>query len=367
MARGINSSGDVLTRTTDGRDLNDLWNEFSATIAARNERRQTIIDFLTYPVDKVIEDVPQVGSDDFEEASEYGVPQGLRPAMPFFSMAFDFKWYDLAKRFTFKFLADATAAQVEAIHNSALEADNRLIFTKVMKTIFNPSNLTANINGNNYTVYKFYNNDGTVPPDYNGNTFLSTHTHYLASGATTIDSDDLEAMYEHVRHHGYSPTNGSRIVVMVNSQEGKEVRRFRANVTNNNSKVALYDFIPAAGSAPFILPAQGLVGVQPSSDLEGLTVIGQYGPMLIVEEDYIPAGFVVLFATGGKANLQNPVGIREHANPQLRGLQLIPGPGTYPITESFYQRGFGTGIRQRGAGVVMKITAGSYAAPTPYV
>lgn len=366
-ARGIGSEGDVITQTTDGRDLNALWDEFSQTLLARNERRQTLIDFLTYPVSQIIEDVPQVGTDDFEEASEYGEPKSIRPPMSYFSMAYDFKWYDLATRFSWKFLAEASAAQVEAFHNSALEADNRLVFNKVFKTIFNSTNLTTDIRGNNYNVYKFYNNDGTTPPEYNGITHSSSHTHYLSSGAATIDSDDVESMYEHLRHHGYSEVTGMRIVLMVNPAEGKEIRRFRANTINNNSKTALYDFIPALGSAPFILPSQGLIGNQPSAELEGLRVIGQYGPILIVEEDYIPVGYTFMFATGGKENVQNPVGFREHQNASLRGLRLIAGDrGNYPLVGSFYNRGFGTGIRQRGAGVCMRISASAWAIPAAY-
>ena len=368
-ARGYGTEGDVITQTTDGRDLNHLWEEFSQTLLLRNERRQVLIDFLTFPVQQIIEDVPQVGTDDFEEASEFGEPKSIRPPLSYFSMAYDFKWYDLATRFTWKFLAEATAAQVESFHASALEADNRLVFKKVMNTIFNASNLSATIRGNNYTVYKFYNNDGTTPPDYNGNTFLSSHNHYLTSGAATIDSDDVESMYEHLRHHGYSEVNGLRMVLMVNPTEGVQIRKFRANTVNNNSKTALYDFIPSTGSAPFILPSQGLIGQQVSSDLEGLRVIGSYGPIIVVEEDYIPTGYVFMFATGGKENIQNPVGFREHANTQLRGLRLIPGDrANYPLVNSFYNRGFGTGVRQRGAGVVFQITAsGSYTSPTNFV
>ena len=368
MSRGIGTEGDVITQTTDGRDLNHLWDEFQATMSLRNERRQVLIDFLTYPVEKIIEDVPQVGTDDFEEASEFGEPKSIRPNMSYFSLAYDFKWYDLATRFSWKFLAEASASQVEAFHSSALEADNRLVFGKVMKTIFNSTNTAADIRGTNYTVYKFYNNDGTTPPDYNGNTFTNTHNHFLTSGAATIDSDDLETMYEHLRHHGYSEVNGMQMVVMVNPTEGTQIRKFRANTVNNNSKTALYDFIPALGSAPFILPAQGLIGTQPSADLAGLRVIGSYGPILVVEEDYIPSGYTFMFSTGGKANLNNPVGFREHVNTSLRGLRLIAGDkANYPLVNSFYNRGFGTGIRQRGAGVVYQITAsGSYTIPTIY-
>jgi len=56
-ARGIGTEGDVVTQTTDGRDLNFLWDEFQATMNVRNERRQVLVDFLTYPVEKIIEDV----------------------------------------------------------------------------------------------------------------------------------------------------------------------------------------------------------------------------------------------------------------------------------------------------------------------
>jgi len=368
-ARGIGTEGDVITQTTDGRDLNHLWDEFSQTMALRNERRQTLIDFLTFPVSQIIEDVPQVGTDDFEEASEFGVPKSIRPQMSYFSLAYDFKWYDLATRFSWKFLAEATASQVEAFHASSLEADNRLVFNKVFKTIFNNVNTASTIRTVNYTVYKFYNNDGTQPPDYNGIVHTTSHNHFLTSGAATIDSDDVESMYEHLRHHGYSEVNGMQMVLMVNPTEGVQIRKFRANTVNNNAKVALYDFIPALGSAPFILPSQGLIGNQPNADLQGLRVIGQYGPILIIEEDYIPTGYTFMFATGGKENVNNPVGFREHQNPSLRGLRLIAGDrANYPLVNSFYNRGFGTGVRQRGAGVVFQITAaGSYTIPTLYV
>lgn len=364
-ARGTSTEGDIITRTTDGRDLNAIWAEFQATVATQNAERQALIDFLTYGVQNPVEDVPQFVGDDFEEASEFGEPKGIRAPGSYFSLAFDFKWYDLAARFTWKFLADATAAQVEAINQAALEADNRLIFNRVLKTIFNNVNLTADINKTAYTVYKFYNADGTVPPTYKGNVHAGSHTHYLTSGAATVDPGDLQDIIEHLRHHGYSQNNGQRLVLMVNPAQTVTIRLFRAG-TNG----AQYDFVPAQGSPPFLLPVnQQLVGAQPAAELAGLTVAGVYGPLIVVEEDYIPAGYMLAFATGGRGALTNPVGLREHANPGLRGLRLIPGDrNDYPLVDSFYSRGFGTGIRQRGAGVVMQITTnGAYSIPAAYV
>lgn len=368
-ARGYNTEGDVLTMTADGRDLNDLWREFTTTVALQNEQRQTLIDFLTFPVVNVIEDVPQISGDDFEEASEFGVPKSIRPGLTYFSMAYTFKWYDLAARFTWKYLAEALASQVEAVHSSVLEADNRLVFREVMKTLFNSDNLAATIRQQNYTVYKLYNGDGTIPPAYKSNTFDGNHTHYVTSGAATVDSGDLEDMFNHLREHGYSETNGVKLVMLCNKKQVDVIRTFRVNVENNNGKKALYDFIPAAGAPPFLIPGTGLIGNQPQPALSGLTVVGQYGPALIVEEEYIPADYMVLIGTGGKANLNNPIGIREHANPALRGLRLVKGANPdYPLIDSYYSRGFGTGVRQRGGAVVMEVTAdATYTIPAAYV
>lgn len=362
MAKGYNASADVLTMSADGRDLNAIWDEFQATIAIQNANRQRLVDLLTFPVTTVIEDVPQFGTEDFEEASEYGVPVGIRPTSTVLSLGYTFKWYDIANRFTWQFLADATAQRIEAVHQQVLDADNRLIFKEVMRSLFRNTNRTANIKGQNYNVYTFWNADGTVPPPYKANTFSGTHTHFRSSGAATIDQGDLNEIIDDFKSHGYSAENGSTLFAMVNVVEANTIRSFRV------AAGARYDFIPAQGQPGLILPDSTLVGqAQVSADFRGMNVIGNYGPMLILEEEYVPAGYVVGLVSGGDANIQNPIGLREHDNPGLRGLRLVKGRDqSYPLIDSYYARGFGTGVRQRGAGLVMKIAAGAYTVPTEY-
>jgi len=126
--------------------------------------------------------------------------------------------------------------------------------------------------------------------------------------------------------------------------------------------------VPVLAQPPAFTSAQ-LVGTPPPSTINGLPVIGQYGPWLIVQDDWIPAGYMLGFATGGPDNARNPVGVREHANASLRGLRLLKGTSSdYPIIESYYNRGFGTGIRHRGAGILMQVTANAnYTIPAAYV
>lgn len=370
---GAHTHGDIVQRLADGTDPNDLWTEFQQTLEAWNASRQAIVDFLTYPVTQQIESVGQGTLVDFELASEFGVPVGVREALTYFQMGYTLDWYDIATRYTWRFLLDSDARQVEAVHQAILEADNRLIFTKVMNALFRNTNRTASIQGQNYNVYSLYNGtDGTVPPTYKTNTFTNTHTHYRFSGAASVDSGDVEEMIDDLRSHGYGDNEGSRLVLMVNKAQGDVIRTFRFGVANNNAAVAKYDFIPAQGTSPLIIPnaLQGaglLGGNQPPGSIDGMSVIGSYGPAFIVQEDYIPPGYMLLFATGGTANLNNPVGLREHANPAARGLQLVQGPiAQYPLQESYYRRGFGSGIRQRGAAMVMRIHASAYAIPTEY-
>ena len=364
MARGYNASADALTVTTDGRDLNGVWDEFQATVALQNAERQRIVDLLTFPVTQTIEDVAQFGSEDFEEASEYGVPKGVRPEQDVLSLGYTFKWYDIAARFTWQFLAEATAQRVEAVHQQVLDADNRLLFKEVMKTLFRKDNRTASIKGQNYNVYSFWNADGTVPPAYKANTFDGTHTHYRVSGAAAVQSGDLDEIIDDFKSHGYSAANGSTMFALVNVQEANTIRGFRA------ASGARFDFIPAVGQPGLILPQsfELVNGQQAASTFRGLNVIGSYGDLLIIEEDYVPPAYVVALVSGGEANIQNPIGLREHANASLRGLRLVKGrDNDYPLIDSYYARGFGTGVRQRGAGLIMQIKAsGNYAAPTLY-
>jgi hypothetical protein len=365
---GYMAAGDILTQTIDGFDLNNIWNEFQAAIAIVNAQRTLLTQLLTFPVTSNIERVAQISQASFEIASEYGEPRALRPVGSFFVLGYDIQDYDIAARFTWKFLRDAPATQVEAINAMVIEADNRLIYNKVMDSLYNPVNRIADINGSDVNVYALYNNDGTVPPKYKTNTFLSTHTHYLTSGNVTVDPGDLDEMYEHVRHHGYSFENGVRHLLFVNPAQASQIMKFRVAGTAGAGlpSGASYDFIPSVGMPAMFLPTNVQIfnGQQPPAMISGIPVVGSYGPLIVLADDMFPAGYMALIASGGPENLRNPVGFREHANPSFRGLRLVKGPNPdYPLVDSFYQRTFGTGIRQRGGSVIMQVTAGAYAAP----
>lgn len=381
MGNGFNEHGDILTQTKDGRDLNGLWADYQAVLADYNSQRQTLVDFLSVNVDTPIVSVPVIGKGgQFEKMSEYGVPKGIRPSVGYLDMGMPFDWFDLAARMTWQFLADATQQQVDAIQNAAIEADSLNVFNAVMKAAFNNVNRSAVISGNPYNVYSFWNNDGNVPPPYRTKTFAGTHNHYITTAGGSgdhagdlLNAPDLDDLIELVTEHGYTKTLGYRIVVMINAQEAPRIRAFRSAASNSGTYDATHgdwDFIPATGTASALLPRDVVLqGQQVANSLAGLTVIGSYGDAVIVQDDYVSPGYLLCFATGGAANLQNPIGFRQHANPALQGMRLVKGPSAdYPLIESYYVRGFGVGILQRGAGAVLQVSAsGTYTPPTDYV
>lgn len=364
---GYNSAADLVTETIDGRNLNDIWNEFQTTVALQNEQRSRIVQLLTFPVTANTESVPQVSSARFERASEYGEPKGIRPTGGTFQLGYDFGWYDLAARYTWMFLAEAPASQVEANNALALEADNVLIFEKVMSALYGGNvNRLADIDGQqDVNVYGLYNADGTVPPKYKNRTFDGTHSHYMTSGATTVMPGDLEDLAENITEHGYTRAAGYKHVLFVNSREGKRIQMFERGVDG-----ASHTFVPAQGAPTDVIDVnEQFTGPRPPAMYGGLEVLGGYGVWTIVVDDLFPEGYIAGVATGGPENLNNPVGLRQHANPSLRGLRLVKGANPdYPLIDSFYQRGIGTGVRQRGGSAIMQITtAAAYTAPESYL
>lgn len=372
---GTHVAADVVTQTADGTDLNVIWTTFMDLLNAVNSQRQALINFLTFSVAQPFELVTQPGQGvDFEEASEFGEPVGSRIVPAYFNLGYTFKWYDLAARYTWQYLADATDAMVNSVANASIEAYYRLLLNAVLKTVFNPTNLTATINGNAYNVYKFYNADGTVPPAYKNNTFTGSHTHYKNSGTDNVlEAQDLDTLViDDFASHGYDQLSGYRLVLMVNTVIGNQIRNFRSAVNTGQAvggNYGRYDFIPAQGQPGQIIPAttQVIGATQVANTLAGLNVIGTYGSLIVVQDDWLPTTHLFAFATGGTDNLNNPIGLREHANANLRGLRLVKGRNAdYPLINSFWAAGFGTGVRQRGGGIVMALTSAAYAAPSVY-
>lgn len=385
MARGYNTAADILTRTRDGQDLNAIWQAYQEALAAFNATRQPLIDLLSFSVDQTIEDLTQPGQEKFERATEFGVPQAMRPSPTVTQRAYPFEWWDTRAGYTQQFLMGGrsgravTQMQLDQVLNQVMEADNQLQFEQVMKALFNSANRAADLNGVSYTVTALYNADSSYIPPYKGKSFTAaTHTHYLGTGAggqTKFDPGDITEAANHIEEHGYTRANGYNILILMNGTDidaGPATYVRNTNFNNGAANVlSIYDYIPAMGQnlAIQLPPGYTLVGGLPPNTFAGLEVTGSWGPYLFIKDAQIPEGYMVAVATRGQNTNTNVVGIREHEDAALRGLVLKPGNfSNYPLVNSYFLRGLGTGIGPRGAAVVMQVgvAAGAYSVPATY-
>ena len=355
---GYSTEGDVLVnKTADGVDLNAIWQQTANAMSLYNRERSALAALISYPTTNVGDAIPQtLTADNFEVASEFGEPVGLRSAPDALVIGYDFQDYDLASRMTWKFLRSATAEQVASSINSAMEADNRLVTGTLLRRLFDP---TEGTNEHMHRVFGLWNGtDGMTPPPHAGLDFPSTTSHYLASGNAAVDPGDLLDAIDQVRSKGFGINVGTRLIVLCHPAEAEEISTFRAG-QEHSGITSKFDFIPSA-SAPAYLTAENVVGQIAPGEFGGLEVLGSYGPAWVIPSYFVPQGYLAVVATGGPNSSLNPVAFRQHVNPAYSGLRLIPGRDQrYPLQDSFFQRSFGCGVRYRSAACVVQVTTGS--------
>lgn len=356
-ARGYQASDSVLVNElADGVTLEQIWGEVADALDLYNRERSAITNLLCYRTTNAAEAVAQnIGTEKFEEATEYGVPRGIGD-IGYLKLGMSLKDYDLGLRMSWKYLRDATSDQVQNRISRALESDNRLVTGTILNRLF--SNVTRT-NEFGHSVFGLWSGDGMVPPPHLGKSFDGSHTHLLPTGSTTLDSEDVEIGINHVRQHGYGGAQAARFLLLMNPNdvETSGITAWRAGVSyRSGGPLPKWDFIPSS-NAPARLTAERVEGAVPPPDYYGLECAGSYGNSLLIQSYFIPSGYAAVVASGGPGSESNPIALREHTNPRYQGLRLLPGRDReYPLIESYMLRTFGVGVRHRGAACCFQIT-----------
>lgn len=363
MPRGYLTRGDRLSSTLDGISLDSIWAEYSETLRVWNSARTPIAELFSTNTTLSGTAVSQAAEgDDFEEASEFGVPKAHRGEAEPLTVGFPLKWYDSAIRYTESFLRDAAASEIHAQHSAALEADNRLVFRQTLLALLRKTGVGTRMhNENGASIYALWDGDvDAQPPSFAGKSFSPGHDHYLTTQSAQLDGVDLRDLIATITEHGYGTALGERIVVLVHPTQGEVVRGFRSGQPGPGGVLSPLDFIPSEG-APAFLSSEQIIGDKPPATYAGLDVVGSYGRALIVEDYYVPAGYVIATSTGSRT----PLAFREHQRAEYKGLRQIPGESRYPLVNSTYARGFGLGVQHRGAAAIMQVTTSSeYTSPS---
>jgi hypothetical protein len=364
---GVNTVGDVLVNhLADGTDINEVWADLVAVVQEFNKTKLSIVSLLSYETTATADAVGQgLGVTSFEEATEFGVPKAVMTPVEVLFCGFTFKDWDLRTSWSWKFLRSVDRRQLDATVTSALQADSQLMTGAILRRLFKP---TPEFNEFNHTCWGLWNGTSPGPPSFAGKSFPDTTTHYLSTGNVLLDSLDIEDSVRMLKEKGYGlPENNSHILILANPTESLQIQAWRAGKESRGvgSPVSTWDFIPSSNSFPY-LTDKAIVGPLAPTDFNGLAILGSLGPTWLFESHAIPAGWVIVTATSGPGAQNNPVGVRVHPDKAYQGLRLLPGnQAGYPLVDGFYQRGFGTGIRHRGAAVCLQCTTNASYAPPP--
>jgi len=318
--------------TSDFIDPNELWRDYQDSLEDYNVTSHGLVDLLTFRTTDKTFSVLQ-GSYEFEDYADYTLPDSQD--ITYLEISIGIKDFDLRYAFTWARILESTSAELDGRHAAALQADTRLLLKQVLRAALTKEGLTLG----GVTSPAFYNADGTVPPTVKNTTFTGSHNHYLASTGASLASGDIDRIEDDLVHHGFI----TDLILMVNRTEVRTIQGFAT-------------FVPSAQ----------LVHDIKYTNLVGDPYFGSIGRMAILEEDWVPSGYLFAFsAQGGTNSQQNPIAFRESINPSARGLILQRGTNPeYPLADSFYYRKFGVGVRQRGNGVAMQITGGgTYTSP----
>ena len=350
----------IVSKTSDGADLNQLYAEFRDVLKIWNDNLDTLVSLISYrtvsPAEYLLQSADGAR---MERASEFGAPKAVK-SEPATVVGFDFEDYDIATRWSYRYLRSASKAQIQSSFDNIMSGHNKAVVSATLQRLFdNASHITPE---GNQSVGQWAGD--MKPPSHLGKSFAADHNHYLVSGATSVDSEDIEGLQNIVSEHGYGRSQGSQLLLLCNDLEAEKIASYRAGVVSANTKVAKYDFIPST-SAPAWISSETVIGATPAGDISGLECIGSYGRLLIVPHAAVPEGYLSVVASAGANSPANPIGFREHPDEAHRGLKLVPGNWQgYPLIEALGYAGFGCGTRHRGAAAVMQIKAsGSYDVP----
>lgn len=368
---GTQVEADVLvSESADGVNLNAIYKSQQEVLKAWNSERLAFAALLSYPTTVTGDAVPQnLASESFEEEGEFSIPKsmGQEPAL---LMGYPLRDMVIRQSWSWRYIRDATAEQLDNQLVRALEADAKLISGLILGRLFDP---TEGVNEHGHRVFGLWNGtDGLNPPAHLGRTFPASTSHYWVSQNALLDSADVEDAIAALKSKGYGRSVGSQILILANPAESELIQSWRVGEESRpptggetSGPVARHSFIPSV-NAPARLEPANIVGAVAPAQFNGLKVEGSYGPAWLIESEFVPSGYVAVVASSGADSPNNVVAMRQHPNPNWQGLRRIGGNWReYPLQDSFFMRTVGVGVRHRGAAVCIQAKAsGSYDIPS---
>lgn len=129
----------LVTRTSDGYDINEIWTDFRDAVQLWNTERNQIADLPSFRTLNAADVAAQnITPPDFEVATQFGVPNAVGSPAEDLPLGYSLKHHSTRSSFSWQSLRVMDRRQVERILDSILEADNRNVTGNVLYRLFSP-------------------------------------------------------------------------------------------------------------------------------------------------------------------------------------------------------------------------------------
>jgi hypothetical protein len=285
--------------------------------------------------------VVMIRGDEFSRPEAQKATAGVNIGIPL-------EMYQTGLQWTRKYFQMHTVAELQGQVNAVRTADEVRIVTEIQRALFTPTNnltyvdsLVDNASAITLPIRALLNGDGTaIPADPWGNTFLTSHTHYVGTSALT--ASDLAALITLVQEH----YNQGGIRVYINQGDEAAVRALTGFQPIYDGRLTLANTLTYATGSLDIMNVYN-------------RQIGIFGAAEIWVKPWVPLHYIFAFNPGQR----KPLALRTRPGVQS-GLQLVADNEQYPLRAQTFEREFGVAVQERANGAALYLSNATYAAPT---
>jgi hypothetical protein len=240
----------------------------------------------------------------------------------------------------------STVAELAAQFTATQTAHIKAIQREIKRAVFTSTNSTfvdRLVDNVSLAVKAFNNNDSTeLPPGPNGQTFATSHQHYIAR-VGSLAATDISAVITLVIEH----YNTGQPMLFINQAQEAAVRGFTANFT------PYMDERMIVGSGTTYAAGK----LNPTSLYN--RAIGIFDGAEVWVKPWIPANYMFAYVDGAP----KPLVLRERTAGS-HGLQIAAEDEAYPLRAKTLEAEFGVGAWNRTNGAVLYVGGTSYVIPT---
>jgi hypothetical protein len=350
MAYGTYSTLDVLESSQQSVvefGVNNAWNSIAVTLAAHNRMVQEMAGELWVPSTDTRRAYGGGDAQVMEESDQFGAPSAQKISAGI-TVDLPLRRYVIGAQWTRQSFEMMSTNQLAADFDSKLSADRLNLLNAAKRALFTATNYSfvdylGRPAGVTLAVKALVNNDGTaLPVGPNGETFATSHTHYLANA--TLTAAALTNLVTTVQEHYNSGTP----VIVISQTDEAAVRALAGFVALADVRIVQ----PGGSTTQF---ARGNLDVANLYDRQ----IGLFGAAEVWVKPWGIANYALAYMRG-----QVPLVMRQPIYGPAGDLRLMADNDGYPMFGRMFERQFGMGVWNRTAAAVLQFNNGTYTSPT---